>query len=263
MIKFFRHIRKSYLMENKTGKYFKYAIGEIVLVVIGILIALQINTWNEERRNRSKEQQYLNNLKQDFENQILEINSQINYEKKFLTSSQAILDAYNRSGHLLIDSLLIIKANELNDRRTFNAINPTYTELLNTGDMKILKDEGFRNKVIIHQKDLERLSEVIKLNNSSFIDMEFGAKIRALVPYYSEGIRELSNIDSLTYSGGISMKHVNNQLKAIASQKFEDAHVVMQFLNQVATRYDYAWYHIKIMNDKKLATQALLNTLKL
>ena len=49
MIKFFRKIRQNLLMENKTGKYFKYAIGEIVLVVIGILLALQINTWNNNR----------------------------------------------------------------------------------------------------------------------------------------------------------------------------------------------------------------------
>ncbi|MCB0461581.1 MAG: DUF6090 family protein [Flavobacteriaceae bacterium] len=54
MIKFFRHIRKSLLMENKTGKYFKYAIGEIVLVVIGILIALSINNWNEKRKTEEK-----------------------------------------------------------------------------------------------------------------------------------------------------------------------------------------------------------------
>ena len=50
MIKFFRHIRQSLIMENKTSKYLKYAIGEIVLVVIGILIALQINNWNESRK---------------------------------------------------------------------------------------------------------------------------------------------------------------------------------------------------------------------
>jgi len=49
MIKFFRKIRQNLLMENKTGKYFKYAIGEIVLVVIGILLALQINTWNNNQ----------------------------------------------------------------------------------------------------------------------------------------------------------------------------------------------------------------------
>ena len=47
MIKFFRNIRQSLIMENKTSKYLKYAIGEILLVVIGILIALQINNWNE------------------------------------------------------------------------------------------------------------------------------------------------------------------------------------------------------------------------
>ena len=49
MIKFFRKIRQRLLSEGKTGKYFKYAIGEIVLVVIGILIALQVNNWNQNR----------------------------------------------------------------------------------------------------------------------------------------------------------------------------------------------------------------------
>ena len=65
MIKFFRHIRKSLLMENKTGKYFKYAIGEIVLVIIGILIALQINNWNENRKAEEKELKLLIELKDD------------------------------------------------------------------------------------------------------------------------------------------------------------------------------------------------------
>ena len=54
MIKFFRHLRQNLLMENKTGQYFKYAIGEIVLVVIGILIALQVNNWNETRKSLNK-----------------------------------------------------------------------------------------------------------------------------------------------------------------------------------------------------------------
>ena len=53
-------------MENKTSKYFKYAIGEIILVVIGILIALQINNWNENRKINSQETVYLQDLKNDF-----------------------------------------------------------------------------------------------------------------------------------------------------------------------------------------------------
>ncbi len=52
MIPFFRKIRKQFADDNKPLKYARYAVGEIVLVVIGILIALQINTWNEERKER-------------------------------------------------------------------------------------------------------------------------------------------------------------------------------------------------------------------
>ena len=54
MIKFFRNIRKNLLTEGKTTKYFKYAVGEIILVVIGILIALQINNWNENKRYKKE-----------------------------------------------------------------------------------------------------------------------------------------------------------------------------------------------------------------
>jgi len=73
MIKFLRHIRKSLIEQNKMGKYFKYAIGEILLVVIGILIALQINNWNEGRKQRIKEQELFYNLKIDFESRLNEL----------------------------------------------------------------------------------------------------------------------------------------------------------------------------------------------
>ncbi|MBW2938062.1 hypothetical protein KXJ69_08085 [Aureisphaera sp. CAU 1614] len=59
MIKFFRNIRKNLLSQGKTGKYFKYAIGEIILVVIGILIALQINNWNEANKRVDQEEKML------------------------------------------------------------------------------------------------------------------------------------------------------------------------------------------------------------
>ena len=58
MIKFFRQIRYKLMSQNLTGRYFKYAIGEILLVVIGILIALQINNWNQNRLEKLKSLEY-------------------------------------------------------------------------------------------------------------------------------------------------------------------------------------------------------------
>ena len=65
MIKVFRQIRQQLLMDNKTGKYFNYAIGEIVLVMIGILLALQVNNWNENRKRTKTEVKLLTELYND------------------------------------------------------------------------------------------------------------------------------------------------------------------------------------------------------
>ena len=83
MIKFFRKIRYNLIDKNKTGKYLKYAIGEIVLVVIGILIALSINTWNENRKNKISESEYYCKILADFEldrKNIVRLQEQANYK---------------------------------------------------------------------------------------------------------------------------------------------------------------------------------------
>ena len=86
MIKFFRLIRQQLLSEGKTGKYFKYAIGEIILVVIGILIALGINNWNQNRKTEEQIKQFLISLKSDLRNDLIEI--------KAVTETQSM--RYNR-----------------------------------------------------------------------------------------------------------------------------------------------------------------------
>ncbi len=81
MFKFFRNIRKGLLKENKMGKYLAYAIGEIVLVVIGILIALQLNNLNEERKNQIAAEAYLESFPKEIEDNISVIN---NYLKGYM-----------------------------------------------------------------------------------------------------------------------------------------------------------------------------------
>ena len=73
MIKIFRKFRQNLLIENKTSKYFKYAIGEIVLVVIGILIGLSINNWNETRKKSSLTKNYRLKLIEELDSHIIKV----------------------------------------------------------------------------------------------------------------------------------------------------------------------------------------------
>ncbi|TVZ56796.1 hypothetical protein OD91_2095 [Lutibacter sp. Hel_I_33_5] len=95
MIKFFRHIRKSLLEQNKTSKYFKYAIGEIVLVVIGILIALQINNWNEYRKNQSNLESYILAYKYELEYNIKHFDFEIAKAENFIKQNIKTLQTNN------------------------------------------------------------------------------------------------------------------------------------------------------------------------
>ena len=98
MIKFFRHIRKSLLNDGKTTKYFKYAIGEIALVMIGILLALQVNNWNEKRLDKNKEQLLLIELHQEFKNNKKQFEETVYMHKKAFNSANYI------KSHLPINS---------------------------------------------------------------------------------------------------------------------------------------------------------------
>ena len=88
MIKLFRNIRKKLLEQGKTANYLKYAIGEIVLVVIGILIALQINTWNENRKASIVEDNFFKNVLIDLKKD----EEKLTYYNKFYSSRISYLD---------------------------------------------------------------------------------------------------------------------------------------------------------------------------
>ena len=100
MIKFFRHIRQQLISENKTGKYLKYAIGEIILVVIGILIALQINNWNENRKAQKLEAQIYTELKSDLLQTRNDMKNTISKHKEiFKSSQQLVTDIYDKKSN--------------------------------------------------------------------------------------------------------------------------------------------------------------------
>jgi hypothetical protein len=82
MIKFFRHIRQRLLSENKISKYLVYAMGEIVLVVIGILIALQINNWNDKKIQHTVDIEFITNLRNKIVLDTLALSSQLKWYRQ-------------------------------------------------------------------------------------------------------------------------------------------------------------------------------------
>lgn len=82
MMKFFRKIRQNLVGEGKTAQYLKYAIGEIILVVIGILLALQVNEWNLKKQNRSYEITMLQEVNEALIVDLKNINRNISYLKQ-------------------------------------------------------------------------------------------------------------------------------------------------------------------------------------
>ena len=97
MIKFFRKIRYNLMEQNKTGRYFKYAIGEIILVVIGILIALSLNNWNEKRKQGANFNKLIDALENEIIENIDEATFEINNARKIkIKSSKVLLNKISR-----------------------------------------------------------------------------------------------------------------------------------------------------------------------
>ena len=167
MIKFFRKIRQNLLMENKTGRYFKYAIGEIVLVVIGILIALQINNWNENRKNKIAEADYYCRILDDFElnEKLIDETSKLTTDKIKLCK-ELILDLNkppNDRGEILNKFVLALRQD------VFVPSNIAFEDITSSGQLKLLTDLELKNRLIQHSTFLNNILNLLQENRNEIL----------------------------------------------------------------------------------------------
>jgi len=145
MIKFFRKIRYDLMEKNKTGKYLKYAFGEIILVVIGILIALSINSWNESRKNIEKKEILLKALKIEFTDNLKQLDTVLYYDGKVLKSIRGFmkLDPDN-SLEMTNDSMPNWFQNS-SFRWTYNPLNGALRSGISSGEIHLIKNDTLSN----------------------------------------------------------------------------------------------------------------------
>ena len=141
MMKFFRKIRQNLLNENKFKIYLIYGIGEIILVVIGILIAVSINNWKQSINLREEEQNLYADLIQELQNDLVEVRYHLDYNNQYLLrynrASEIILNDPQRQ---LIDTLAIITM-ELTNFSDFNNEESAYNKLAVSGKLEIITNK--------------------------------------------------------------------------------------------------------------------------
>ena len=182
MIKLFRNIRKKLLEQGKLTNYLKYAIGEIFLVVIGILIALQINNWNQTQAERKVEKEYITSLLEDIATDTTNIQLAIKNNEiriKYLDSLASMCFNY--------------RPEDMNDPKLYELYNRTIrhpdfvtptertlTQLKNAGGMRLLKNKKSVNAIIEYEDYFKKL-----INQQVWYESMLSSLVEAGIPNFN------------------------------------------------------------------------------
>jgi hypothetical protein len=210
MINFFRKIRENMIKENRVSKYILYAIGEIVLVVIGILIALSINNWNEQKKTEEKTKSSLLALRNDLILDTLLINKNLP-EIKFQLQLNESLRARIAKPKATLDTLIQIARYEF---------NPNWNDqiLYNTNAYNSLNQTGL----------IENLPDTLKTQIKNFYNRKFQLNnmVERITTDYRSKLADYVN----TYAFGSTLLHDQGPLiDSLVWQQVNPAHLAAKF----------------------------------
>ena len=238
MIKFFRKIRQNMIKENKFSKYILYAIGEIILVVIGILIALSINNWNENRKSNNKSYNYLQRLYDDIENVSKDVDFSIKDTERKQKYSIMVLEA-------LESKELPVSKKEDFDRYlkqyyqfqiTIQNAN-TFNEMMSSGDVNLIKSKWLRSEFSNLASIREFIMEVNQSNHNAY-------KIN--IDLFQKHVRyHVQNVDT-------------DSTKVTATYNFDAMANDSIFVNLISNQ-SYTWYE---MSGMYKGYQSFVNKIK-
>ena len=221
MIRFFRNLRLRVLSANKFSKYLLYAIGEVVLVVIGILIAVQINNWNENRKIGDIRTTIYQNLLEDLRSDSNYIDEKIEELNIGISAYDGYLDSYKAATLSMHD--VLNNQNKLDFiTTTLRFHNSTVTSLENTGEIKLIPSY-LRKKITAFKRDQDYLIETNTQWNNNYFDRIENAGIYGSQPHLQNRIKDhpllaerlgvKDNLEKIIWSIEIAMlyKRMNEQ----------------------------------------------------
>ena len=184
MLLFFKKIRRGLLSDNRFTKYLLYALGEIILVVIGILIALQINNWNANRLKRQQEIKSYQDIRQqitDDMNEIIRVKNFNNYFSDHFTRASQIISANDRTK---TDSLTLM-AMMLSQTSDFFRSGNIYETLVNSGNLKLLKNTDITSRLQKLEMTYTHINRLEEIHWEIVMD-EFSPEIKGVINYATQ-----------------------------------------------------------------------------
>ena len=257
MINFFRKKRKALANENRSLKYMRYAVGEIILVVFGILIALSLNNWNDIRKNKAKEKVILQKLKSEYESNLKQLNQKISMRKDAAESSVWLLKRFDLGDFNK-------KRDSIDYHIARTLFFPTYdpntgitNELINTGNLYIISNDSIKTFLANWS------ASVIDLKQDEFTYEVFVSTI--YTPFLIENyqfrniVNEMRNNEKLNsnYKTSFTKVDIQRQNKvSYAIQKIEDNQNFEDYFSLV---YDYCINHNDMAYDMRKSISKTLD----
>jgi len=214
MISFFRKIRQKLLSQNMVTRYLAYAIGEIVLVVIGILIALQINTWNEERKDSQTEQKLLRQLKSEYLINLEQLEEKVQLRIQGIQAAQSILNRIDQRDTSNQENIYV----ELFSMFIDPTFDPIKNDIVGSDNLRLIKNDSLVSLLSNWTSDVFQVQEQ-ELAFQRFRDEIFSpAAIRLGLArnsfYYvwKDGyaaLEALNKGEAIVYNSGMSTKAVD------------------------------------------------------
>ncbi|WP_338359028.1 DUF6090 family protein [Yeosuana marina] len=218
MIKFFRKIRQKMLIENKFSNYLIYAIGEIILVVIGILIALAINNSNQNRVIQKKEQTYLNGLKAEFQTSKFKLSELIKINKSnFYGAKKLLEDISNKNESPSEKQFSELLLNTFSSDISFNPNNSLLSEMISSGSLKDISNTTLRIKLT---NWISTIEDVSKQESELGIQRE---KVLDIFRTNKNSLRTIFDLTGISQEIGLQkMEQSVSNLDLLKSRKFEN-----------------------------------------
>ena len=230
MLKFFRNIRQASIMKNQKGKYIKYAIGEIILVVIGILIALQINNWNQNQITKAHNNVILKNLISEFKSNKIELDSSIARISNVINALDSLLLLMNEPQPK-------IQQNDFEVLLEKTFVTPTWTpssyvleEMKSSGDLSNIENNDLRQLLFKWERDFSAMKSV---------EVGYDRFAKAYIDFITKN-GSVRNLDAIGGNLPGLKKSIlgKNDLELLKSLEFENITDNFYFLaNNMRTKY--------------------------